>query len=372
MDQLGTIDDIDGVRDLVVPDGLFKSTRVGKSRGKADEQAGRSSDVLKPSTTVTRTYAAFPSPYPGSNPGLIGSSPSMQPVLMYEPYQSSHTPGYGPSDLPSPQYSASSPLYPPQRSLPPIREPTRRTAEHPERSIPSPQQQYSDYNRVGSRLGSMSINPSHKAHRSAHGYPSVLPPLHSEYDHHHSVYGSPNVLPHPHSPQAWYASPVQDFNHDLPHMDSHSDAQASYTLRSSYPPSDHSTMGSSNPYPHSTDMSNLPPPAVDLQSHLHPQMRGHPQAPTRPRSPLSRDPRSLYANSDPRQTSLPPLMIPEHSYPSPLDLQPANDTPHSDARRGSIGPCRDLAPLNALTRAHPYRRDPVDDRTLRLLGPRSS
>ncbi|KAJ7887673.1 hypothetical protein B0H14DRAFT_3721535 [Mycena olivaceomarginata] len=63
--------------------------------------------------------------------------------------------------------------------------------------------------------------------------------------------------------------------------------------------------------------------------------------------------------------SLPRLLMPVE--PTPFDL-----ISDSDERRGEIGPCRDLAPLNSLTRSHPYRRDPMDDKTLRLLGPRQS
>ncbi|KAF9010618.1 Gti1/Pac2 family-domain-containing protein, partial [Cyathus striatus] len=63
IDQLGTVDDIPSVRDLVVPDGHFKSTRVGKSRSKTDDSNARAGEPSKPST-VTRTYAPFPSPYP--------------------------------------------------------------------------------------------------------------------------------------------------------------------------------------------------------------------------------------------------------------------------------------------------------------------
>jgi len=38
-------------------------------------------------------------------------------------------------------------------------------------------------------------------------------------------------------------------------------------------------------------------------------------------------------------------------------------------RRSSIGPERDLASIHALTRRHPYRRDPSDDSALRRLPP---
>ncbi|PFH49750.1 hypothetical protein AMATHDRAFT_146849, partial [Amanita thiersii Skay4041] len=57
VDRLGTVDDIPGVRDLAVPEGMFKSTRVSKNRNKPEE---RSSESSKPIPAVIRTYAPFP------------------------------------------------------------------------------------------------------------------------------------------------------------------------------------------------------------------------------------------------------------------------------------------------------------------------
>jgi Gti1/Pac2 family transcription factor len=84
IDQLGTIDNISRIRDVVVTEGMFKSTRVGR-RAKADE-------VLRPDVRVgTRTYAAFPSPYQlQGQPG----TPNSNPVLMHEPYKRSVQPEY--------------------------------------------------------------------------------------------------------------------------------------------------------------------------------------------------------------------------------------------------------------------------------------
>ena len=81
IDHLGTIDDIVRVRDVVVTDGMFKSTRVGK-RTKTDEH--NRSDPSRAASSGNRTYAAFPSPY--QQQGRPGT-PSTNPVLMHEPYQ---------------------------------------------------------------------------------------------------------------------------------------------------------------------------------------------------------------------------------------------------------------------------------------------
>ncbi|KAL1721906.1 Gti1/Pac2 family-domain-containing protein [Schizophyllum commune] len=83
VDRLNTVDDLPAVGSLVVPDGLFKSTRVGKSRNRQTDD-GHS----KPSTTVHRTYAAFPSPH-SSLPVSHGESSGPGGVHMFQPYQTS-------------------------------------------------------------------------------------------------------------------------------------------------------------------------------------------------------------------------------------------------------------------------------------------
>lgn len=74
-----------------------------------------------------------------------------------------------------------------------------------------------------------------------------------------------------------------------------------------------------------------------------------------------------------RHPPLPPLDIPSQLYPGSTDLTPATTSPTLTAEtcRSSVGPSRALAPLTALARPHPYRRDALDDRALRLLAPRS-
>jgi len=112
-DQLGTVDDLPRVRDVVVPEGTFKSTRVSKSRGKTDDgtTGGRSTGSGSGSGSA-RTFAPFPSPYQYHHPA---GSPSLTPVLMHEPYQQTSSPSSF-NDAPSPTYhpqQSPSPVSPP-------------------------------------------------------------------------------------------------------------------------------------------------------------------------------------------------------------------------------------------------------------------
>jgi len=77
VDQLGTVDDIPRVRDVVVPDRPFKSTRIGKSRLRTDEK--KDSGISRAATS--RSYAPFPPSQAERR------SPTLVPVFMHEPYQ---------------------------------------------------------------------------------------------------------------------------------------------------------------------------------------------------------------------------------------------------------------------------------------------
>ncbi|KAJ3509028.1 hypothetical protein NLJ89_g5440 [Agrocybe chaxingu] len=119
IDQLGTVDDDMRLRNVIVADGMFKSTRVGKSRHRTEDH--NRPDVARAASSVTRTYAPFPTPYQYQ---AHNGSPSMAPVLMHEPYQSTHaaerlqSPAY--EQTPSPvspqiqgqQYLSNQPNYP--------------------------------------------------------------------------------------------------------------------------------------------------------------------------------------------------------------------------------------------------------------------
>ena len=85
MDHLGTIDNIIHVRDVVVTEGMFRSTRVSR-RARADEETR--SDVR----VGSRTDVSFPlSPFQQQG---RPETPNTNPVLMHEPYQRSDQPEY--------------------------------------------------------------------------------------------------------------------------------------------------------------------------------------------------------------------------------------------------------------------------------------
>ncbi|KAE9393216.1 hypothetical protein BT96DRAFT_829564 [Gymnopus androsaceus JB14] len=85
VDNLGTIDNIPGVGDLQVPEGMFKSTRLSKIRSssKLDEPARSNDSALREAVVPARTYAAFPAP---PYPLPVQSQNGSQPIQMYEPY----------------------------------------------------------------------------------------------------------------------------------------------------------------------------------------------------------------------------------------------------------------------------------------------
>ncbi|KAJ8596582.1 hypothetical protein M405DRAFT_871294 [Rhizopogon salebrosus TDB-379] len=121
VDELGTIDNIPGVADIVVPEGTFQSTRVGKTR-KGDDSRSRS-DVLKATnSTVTRTYAPFPTAYP-SQPSHYANSPQSSYSQLDDSYRSGlgqSSQQFRPPTSDIPQYSIPPPPPPPSHTLPPL------------------------------------------------------------------------------------------------------------------------------------------------------------------------------------------------------------------------------------------------------------
>jgi hypothetical protein len=116
VDGLGIIDDVLGPSTAPIPDNMFQSTRVSKSRNgtstsvKANKDTAPSTVKLKDQTPPSRTYAAFPAPFvpPASSqdsPNIPSPQSSSQPTSQaYETYyqhQAIATPS-------SARYSASS------------------------------------------------------------------------------------------------------------------------------------------------------------------------------------------------------------------------------------------------------------------------
>lgn len=284
VDDLGTIDDIPGVKDLLVPPGLFKSTRVTRSRSKCEGRYTRSSNQSSKSSMGSHTYAPFFSlrnQYPNeysvaSNTTKTSNQhPSHYPLVSsFPPHKSSCT------DQTSSSLTDGILTLPPKEQL-----------------KPSP-----DYLYPGSRPLD-TISPTKKL-------PFCV-----------------------HSP-------------DNTNSTSHSSMNKSSGIRlpSLYAPSDRD----SHPSPSESSSNSL-------------------------QNAEQEEPSTSYKVCHPYQKSEFVSFSTEErppSYALPLESSfelLSYSSPSSLEKRTSIGCDRDLASIHALTRRHPYRRDPLDDRALRLL-----
>ncbi|KAF8070791.1 hypothetical protein FPV67DRAFT_1043351 [Lyophyllum atratum] len=282
VNDLSTIEDIPRARDLIVPPGLYQSTRVAKNRNRSEEQPNSSNKMSSkhPPSTISRTYAPF-SHY-DHYPSQSASPPASESVTMYDPYKSCAASRHSPRS--STNYSATS--HHQQVALQP---------QGPSQRLPSPPQY------LPPPLPYVGVdNP--RASSS-----STMPP---------------NQLP---TSPTWSRVP----------------SIGPY-------PSQAIPRGISSPYGYSEPYS-LPPVSTVYDEHQFPSLRSTPE-------PSSR---ALYDNPY-AHAALPR----EASYE--LASRDGNDL---DRRRGSLASERELAlaPIHALERRHPYRRDPVDDEALRLL-----
>lgn len=379
VDHLDTIDDLGGVRDLVVPDGVFKSTRVGKNRGKADEQNTRSNDASKTSASISRTYAAFPLLYPTSSQG---ASPSAsQPVALFEPYQKSTFSGYTPTETSSPHFTTPPPS---QRSLPPVLEPFSQNSERHNQSISS-SQTYPEY--IRSSMPSRSLQVMYNNPQGPGSYSSTLPPANDPQYTANPVYG-PSYPQQSSDDSSWLQARSQHYADNHTNI---SDETPSFPAERTFPPSSLSPQASSNNsfhnnapsherrYPSSQSQHPQSPPQQSLvQPRLHqfPPVTTTtlpPLAPVLPNphgnlSPISK--RCLTLDSlDIRRPALPSIKIPGGISPT-YELS-AGESVGSEGRQGEVGACRcsaatrDLIPLKSLTRGHPYCRNKLDDKFLR-------
>ncbi|KAG2112077.1 Gti1/Pac2 family-domain-containing protein [Suillus clintonianus] len=319
VDELGTIDNIPGVADLVVPEGTFQSTRVGKTR-KGEDSRSRS-DVLKTTnSTVTRTYAPFPTAY-SSQPSHYPNSPQSSYSQSDDPYRSGlgqPTQQFRPPISDIPQYSVPPP--PPPPSLPPLRPSYDDDYKYRRPSLPTiPQSEHSSafYGRRSSADYSASGTIPPLARTRTDTSLKPFAEYHASNDHHGSspAFGASMNYPHTSSSSTSGAHRASEDPYS-----SRPSFSCSFNVRPSHsPPPSPSYHSASFPSPHNTPHILLPPPAQLFRSDPPPQYE-------------------VASAADP----------------------------------SSIGPQRvGLAPLHSLQRSHPYKRDPVDDRALRLLGPRS-
>ncbi|KAF7985095.1 hypothetical protein HWV62_8983 [Athelia sp. TMB] len=310
VDQLGTINDLQGVGSLFVPEGLFQSTRTGKNR-KADPDVSRTKDVLHASATnTTRKYAAFPSTYPSdshSGSERYHASDVGQGSQYYHPD----------TQLPMSQYPAvQSPTY----GLPPLQS----NGYHNDRRGSFVEEHVAVAGRyVDPHYAAIAVSPTlqHAGHlrersmtRESHG--SSL-----------SAGTSPTD-----DPTAWgaYSPPPISSN--------------SYTLRPSFAttPATNNSYAPSSPYPleHDSFAYSRSTPSSDRTS-------------------------PSLTNSTPssHEYSLPDERV---AYDTTSSVRTKFDGDHDVDAPSRVK----LAPLHSL-RNHPYRRDPVDDRALRKLRPRA-
>jgi hypothetical protein len=296
IDHLGTIDKISRVRDVVVTDGMFKSTRVNR-RPRLDEPNRSDTRV------GTRSYAAFPSPY--QQQGQSGL-PGTNPVLMHEPYRRSDQSEYFHQD----QVESSAPYLQRSPSLSPA-SPTTTSNQYygdmpsyprPSRSVRS--NSYVDH--PTNPLGGSSYSPRYQpTATSPQSYSSpILSPPWANHDSYY--YTRPNHSGPASSPSA----PPMSYHHSSQHVSPRPNHLGSYT------------------------------PSYSLESAL-----------TSPHSIPD------------RRVALASLQIPHYISATQCHTPPDSAVAMEDqSEEDQSG----LAPLEELKR-YRYRREPSDERTLRLL-----
>lgn len=296
LDNLVTVDNISHIRDVVVVDGMFKSTRVGK-RAKAD-------DNWSDTRVGTRTYAAFPSPY--QQQGRPETS-STNPVLMHEPYQRNDQPGYFRDQVessssypqPSPSLSPSSPATNGQYlgDMSSYSRPSRRSSSYVDRP---------PTNQLGGSPYSPQYQPTATSPQN-YSNPILSPPWanHDSFYYTRPVHGGPGSSPSA-PPMSYNQS-----NHTSQHVSPRANHVGSYT------------------------------PSYSLESALTP-----PQS-----------------TPDRRGVALASLQIPRYTSATQCHTPPDSAiTMEDQSEEDQSG----LAPLDELKRSR-YRREPLDEKTLRLL-----
>jgi len=388
IDHLRSVDDIPELAALVVPEGHFKSTRVGKNRSKQnDESRGESSK-----SSSNRQYAAFPSPYATTSPAIENQS-----VMMYDPYQgaSSHS-GYYHSqqqdqDQPQSRTHSSSPHHRSSGSLSP-------PADSPRIQYPGQVPQFGPNISHGEAKPSR-LNGSIASVHQSHPHPSeyrALPSLSGQ-----SPIGALHDGNGQRGKPVINSSYTESSGLNNRAFDQPADSYASWDTQSSassytYPTHDTATLQLSHSA--SVPMHSSGDPGQSINGYMYqlqrPQQQvytaamsqhslvsmGHqydyPQTdmflPQNPSSVLAETPRTPLPpvhvlTEDPPPYGLSPTLAPQQqSIVGPLSSTPPIP-PTNTSQRAPTVRSRALAPLYALNRPHPYKRDYQDDKALRLL-----
>ncbi|KAF9257973.1 hypothetical protein L218DRAFT_935238 [Marasmius fiardii PR-910] len=388
VDQLGTVDDIQGVGSLNVPEGYFKSTRVKKGGSKADELTSPPSNDSAP----RKPFTSFPD---GTSGIPHKNSHSSQNVQMYQPYPSYNAYSEQPRSSSQPMSGSRFPQLTPVITSVPSNYPP-----DPE----SPQQ---------SPLH-LAIPP---ASSTMYSQPHSASPVISEISNAHSLYNATRSSPihtSPHSPHnpPWYPDysqkpPSDVFDHGNHHPLRH---YHSNSLKAEEPPL--SPYGLNEP-PYLSLNYHAPSPVRPIPSST---LTATPYAHTGIPSNTMTEPGSSYGASSPVETPhsiYPPIQqqTADVGYPSrpstgcfrghsmPVSCTEVSSASPSSSASGSVysmtdnggihhhgnyednssydreaefGFDRGLAPLGVLKRPHPYRRHPGDDKTLKLLARRNA
>jgi hypothetical protein len=349
-------------------------------------------------SSLPRSYAPFTAAYPHRRRSQ--SPPKSDTTKLYNPFlnsnQAQEQPLYPDTQISQFSVPSSAPVV--QIPLPPLRDLHQPSFDA--RRLPSTTQNLSSYRSQdvldpSSTLGSPITRVAESTYRAselagadlktssanARSIPSsssqrpqvsplYLPVVEATTRDHHTQPSTP-----------WYPSPtphevtLDDQSLTFPIRD---DMSTSFPIRDPFSPLLDPALSSVAPtqsaysQPDSISFTALP---TDPQLHSHHQsyIPVQPQAYARLRTTT---PRLSRLSSTP--SSSPVIRSPgSDSYLHAAALDPQSPDAlvafDNENRRGSIGPSRvDLAPLHALQRSHPYRRDPVDEGVLRMLGPRSS
>ncbi|KAA1471811.1 hypothetical protein DENSPDRAFT_136771 [Dentipellis sp. KUC8613] len=314
VDQLGTVDDIPSVRNLVVPDGLFRSSRINKSKRSSGAAAANEPVASSSKATTSQTPSTSQPVTAGPASGRAFPSPS-QPAVQH-PEQSNF--GFPPP----PQNQAfgytsiaPAPFVPSQNIAGPSR---------PRQASPPAAAPRSDDPAYASYYAPLQPQPAE--------YPPSYPTTSGTYN---WAYGVPPQPPVDHVPRSSYPAPA--FQFPFGYAPYYPPPAGTPPPARMYPPS--------SPVPSSPALSHAP-------SHSSGSARSAGEWCASPHMRTSSRASSLSSQSPA------PVPAPMHT----ISLEAATD--------GGEEPS--LAPLHVLKRHHPYRRDPADDRALQILTSRRS
>ena len=431
--QLKSIDDIPELRDLVVPEGLYKTARsTPKNAKKGGEPRDNASErgPGKPggsSTQKERIYAAFPSSHPSTRPG-------QQPYHQHQPYNPTQgIVSYSQPSLdtdvnmastsssgPNSGVSLVSPLYPPTSiASASTSSSTHLASYHPtdtEMAYAQASSGYPNYASYSSHLSQSQLSQ----HPQSELYPingTQHTPSYEELaregrNNAGSGYGSSETSPSPMSEYSTISWQQNSHPHQFPHLPPNnilepfpqhpSSSQSHLHLHVNVHPHPQShtpalseasqSSSSSSPYSISVPISGVAPMIEDEED-----LSAYQPAPP----PFVVDENPPYNIDDPEHpnpapNSFDPPTHPHHPFDSPGSSPHTSssrrrrrrsyESDHGDDRasesgrsigsRGSIGADEEgngsrlsLAPLSSLQRNHPYRRSHMDDKALRRLDP---